>query len=223
MNCVPTMPARKPTTVFASPPMPMTPRRQRVLREPGDVPASRPADRAGGQAHVDDDDQHEVDARRSAHEEPRQRRLQHQRDGDDDEDLEEPHRMTPPEACAGAGAPLAPAPVLSDASGRRSRGLGRRGSASTTSTSSRPEKFTAGRTRIVLNVPPARSTVSMRPDDEPLRVDAVDAGRHDDVAVLHVGRRRARTPGAAAARRRRRRRPARATARPSPPRPRCGR
>ena len=35
MNCVPTMPARNPTIVFASPPMPMTAARQRVLHQAG--------------------------------------------------------------------------------------------------------------------------------------------------------------------------------------------
>ena len=52
MNCVPTRPARKPTSVFASPPMPMTPLDSASCTSPA-APAQPPGGRPGGQRHVD--------------------------------------------------------------------------------------------------------------------------------------------------------------------------
>ena len=79
MNCVPMMPARNPTTVFASPPMPMTPLDSASCTSPANVPASRPVDRPRRQRHVDHHDQHQVDRDRPAHDEPRQRGLKRER------------------------------------------------------------------------------------------------------------------------------------------------
>ena len=86
MNWVPMMPARNPTTVFASPPMPMTPARQGVLDEPGEGAGQQPGDRARRQRGVDDDDEHQIDGDRAADDEPRQGGLerQRQRRGHDD-------------------------------------------------------------------------------------------------------------------------------------------
>ena len=42
MNCVPTMPARNPTIVFARPPMPMTPLDSASCTSPANVPVSSP-------------------------------------------------------------------------------------------------------------------------------------------------------------------------------------
>ena len=66
MNCVPMMPARNPTIVFASPPMPMIAARQRVLRQPGRRAGQQPRHRARRQRDVDHHDQHQIERRGAA-------------------------------------------------------------------------------------------------------------------------------------------------------------
>ena len=53
MNCVPTMPARNPTIVFARPPMPMTPLDSASWTRPGERPGQQPGHRPGRQRDVD--------------------------------------------------------------------------------------------------------------------------------------------------------------------------
>ena len=69
MNWVPMMPARNPTTVFASPPMPMTPLDSASCTSPAKVPVSSPVDRPRRQRDVDHDDEHQVDRHGAAHDE----------------------------------------------------------------------------------------------------------------------------------------------------------
>ena len=145
MNCVPMMPARNPTIVFASPPMPMTPLDSASCTSPATRPRQQARHRARRQRDVDDDDQHQVDRDRAAHHEPRQRRLQRQRHGDRQERPRPPSLVRPPSASrAGVGV-------------------------STTSTSSSAEKSTAGLTVIRLYAGPVFSTALDAADHEALR------------------------------------------------------
>ena len=65
MNCVPTTPATNPTTVFASPPMPMMPLDKTSCSSPAKVPASSPVT-GPTTRRVDHHDQHQIDAAAAA-------------------------------------------------------------------------------------------------------------------------------------------------------------
>ena len=132
MNCVPMMPARKPTIVFASPPMPMTPLDSASCTSPATAPGQQPRHRPGRQRHVDDDDEHQIDRDGAPDDEPGQRGLQRERQRD---------RQEHP-----GGLHSAPTRPLGAVGAASCAGVG----VSTTSTSSRLRKSTAGRTTIRL-------------------------------------------------------------------------
>ena len=81
MNCVPSSPAANPTMVFASPPIPRTPRDKRVLDQPGQRADQHTRDRPRHERNVDDDHQDEVQRRRAANHQTGEGRLQRQRGG----------------------------------------------------------------------------------------------------------------------------------------------
>ena len=148
------------------------PARQRVLRQPGQRSRQQSRRRAGGQRDVDHDDEHEVERGRPADDQLRHGRLEHQ------------------------GQAQRPRSRTARSSLRRLDGPGFGASAcgpgawgvSTTSTSSRLEKSTAGR-MVDGAVGAAAPLHPLDPaDHEALRVDAVDPGGHDGVADGELGR-----------------------------------
>ena len=138
MNWVPTMPARNPTSVLASPPIPMTPVVMRILDEARDRAGQQARHRSRRQRDIDDDHEHQIQRHRAA-DVSRERRLKRERRGDGQDDPGGPH-STLPSAASRAG-------------------VGVR----TTSTSSRLVKSTAGLTVIVLYALPLFSTDSTCP------------------------------------------------------------
>ena len=65
--------------------------RQRILDDAGDAASQHAGPRAGRQRNIDDDDQHQIDGGRATNHEPREGRLQRERQSYRDQDTGDLH------------------------------------------------------------------------------------------------------------------------------------
>ena len=148
------MPITYPTTVFASPPMPRMPLDSASCASPAAARQQPGRRRPTSMRDVDHDDQHQVERRGAAH--------QH-------------CASVVCSTSASASAATTPSSLHGVASDGRT--VAAAGGVSTTSTSSRLEKSTAGRTVMAPYSAAAALHLLHAADHEALRVDAVDARR----------------------------------------------
>ena len=148
--------------------------RQRVLHQAGDRAGQQPGHRPRRQRDVHDDDEHEVDRRRARESAAREGRLEH--DG-----RRRSARSTARRLHCGLSAAAAASPRRRR---RRARPARPRGSRSRPPAGPRSRRY----------APPLFSTASTWPMTNPFGIDAVDAGRHDEVARRRRRRLRTRIP-----------------------------